>query len=265
MLPSTKPSLHKETMGSYSSAVIGIIVVTLAITIGLSVLGVWVNANNGIPKDDFALPFIPEKNPLSEIFSQEIMKNSHFGEIDSEVLDGALKGLCDGSAPESGSCGPFDTVRGELKVVDSKLPSMDDKLPLCITNEWLLEQGYYVTVKSVGGYMPECVKITVDQNKDNVIEGYIYGRWTVLPKPDGECCSTTYYKFTFYVCKPICLDSNHLPLGIEPDKTLGKEVFVDWESKWSGCELDFQEFMVMLAHKAMSQNPKLPIIKTSPV
>lgn len=43
--------------------------------------------------------------------------------------------------------------------------------------------------------------------------------------------------------------SNHVPVGVCPDKTLGKEVDVTFESKWTGCGQVSQEFTLMLVHK----------------
>ena len=72
MFKSTEPCLCKETNGSYSNAVMGILIITISLSIGLSVLGVWVNAFDGSQEDSFDLPLIPEKKSLEDIISQEI-------------------------------------------------------------------------------------------------------------------------------------------------------------------------------------------------
>ena len=82
-------------------------------------------------------------------------------------------------------------------------------------------------------------------------------------------CVPKRWKFTFELCDgPIGLESNHLPTVpagwcIGPDKELQKRVDLCIMTKWSGCLLDSQEFLVILAHKAMSQNPQLSIRDTS--
>ncbi|MFX1557638.1 MAG: hypothetical protein ACFFC9_10325, partial [Promethearchaeota archaeon] len=62
--------LDKETKGSYSQAVTGIIIVTLVVSVGLAILGVWEPELNGIEEKDYDMPFIPE-NKISEESSSE--------------------------------------------------------------------------------------------------------------------------------------------------------------------------------------------------
>ncbi|MFX0076215.1 MAG: hypothetical protein ACFE96_12285, partial [Candidatus Hermodarchaeota archaeon] len=62
MFESTKPCLFKETNGSYSNTVMGILIITVSLSIGLSVLGVWIVALDGSQEDTFDLPYIPEKS-----------------------------------------------------------------------------------------------------------------------------------------------------------------------------------------------------------
>ena len=110
-----------------------------------------------------------------------------------------------------------------------------------------------MTVTSVGGYSPEWGAIFLNQLKgDYCFEGVIHVNFSPMPVV-GSCPCAVDYNLTFYVDAPICLDSNHLPQGFDPTKTLDKEVDVCYVTKWKGCCLDSQEFMVILAHKAMSQ------------
>jgi hypothetical protein len=251
-------------MGSHSNVVIGILLLSLAITMGLFVLGVWVNADDGTTNDKFALPYTPEKNPLNELTSQDLPSEIKQSDgLSSEVMEEAVSGLCDGPVPECGDLGCFDTVPGTLTVIDdSHLPV--GPLPLCIDNAWLSE--YYIVVESIGGYTPEWGTITLNQLKeDGWCDGVLVAHFEPTTVPGCPCAVD--YKVTFTTCNdvPICLDSNHLPVGFDQERTLGKEVCATYQSQWKGCHLDTQKFMVILAHKTMSQNPELPILKTSPV
>ncbi|MFX0009252.1 MAG: hypothetical protein ACFE9R_02965 [Candidatus Hermodarchaeota archaeon] len=254
MFQALKPVSKRETKGSYSITVIGIILITVIITLGLSVLGVGINAQDGIRDKDQEMPYIPER---PEIISHEIPPEKKISadqsiEVSSEVTDGAIVGLCDVPVPNSGCFGPFDTVRGTLTITEENLPTWD-ALPLCIDDAML--EGYYVIVRSYGGYTPVRGGFAVDQMKDNEIEGFIYMTFeevTDAYKTDNDCCAVRYWKVTFHLCEDICLDSNHTPVGFE-DKTLDKEVYLYGCMTWTGCERPEQEFSVILAHKAMSQ------------
>jgi len=262
MFQSTKPCLCKETNGSYSNAVMGILIITITLSMGLSVLGVWANALDGSQEDSFDLPLIPEKS-VEDIISQEVSLDPMVSEgQSSEVTEEASVGLCDESVPESGYLGRFDTVPGTLEIDYARTFLPEGPLPLCIDNAWLSD--YYMTVVSVGGYSPEWGAVYLDQLKgDECFEGIICANFDEVVLDDCPC--TTEYYVTFTVQDPICLDSNHLPVGFDQSRTLDKEVDVCFSSMWKGCHLDTQKFMVILAHKAMSQNPKLPICYTSPV
>lgn len=263
MFQSTKPSLCKETNGSYSNAVMGILIITISLSIGFSVLGVWVIALDGSQEFTFDLPFIPEKKSVKDIISQDASEPMVSEGQSIEISDEAHMGDCDESVPESGYLGCFDTEPGTLEIdyARSNLPADDEVLPLCIDNAYLSQFDMYVV--SVGGYSPVFGAIYLNQMKgDDCFEGVIYAHFEEIDL-DGCPCTVEYY-VTFFVCEPICLDSNHLPQGFDQDVTLDKWVEACWVTQWEGCHLDTQKFMVILAHKAMSQNPKLPIF-TSPV
>jgi len=249
MFPSTKPCLCKETNDSYSNAVIGILLFTIVITVGLSVLGVWVYAENGPQNDDFDVPYIPEKIPLKELIAQE--SSSEFPEERSgEISEDAAVEVCDAPVPNGGYLGCFDTEPGTLEVIYEVLPT--DPLPLCIDNAYL--DDFYVTVRSIGGYSPKCAVVLLDQNKGgDCWEGIINVDWTEMAV--GGCPCAVDYTFTFSVDEPICLDSNHLPKGFDQSVTLDKWVNVWYCSTWEGCHEVTQEFSVLLAHKTMSQEP----------
>jgi hypothetical protein len=263
MFPSTKLSLQKETMGRYSNTVIGILLFVLVITMGLFVLGVWVNAADGTTNDKFALPYTPEKNPLNELTSQDLPSEIKQSDgLSSEVMEEAFSGLCDGPVPESDCLGCVDTVAGTLTVIEDNLPT--EALPLCIDNDYL--KPFYVLVESVGGYSPEWGQVYLNQLKeDGPFDGILIAHFDRICVPGCPCAVQYNITFTTFMNRPICLESNHLPNGMDPDRTLGKEVCVSYSSQWKGCGLQNQKFMVILAHKTMSQNPELPILKTSPV
>lgn len=90
MYPSNNMCLENETKGSHSKAVIGILVITVIVLIGLSLLGVAENvaAKNGIQNNK--LPF-----------------------------DATTSWMGDEPVPENlqGELGPFDTVRGTMDIV----------------------------------------------------------------------------------------------------------------------------------------------------
>lgn len=281
----TKPCLCKETNGSHSNAVIGILLITISLSMGLSVLGVWVNVFDGFQVVDIEMPLIPEKNPLEEIISQDTSSEFHdSGDQSIEInfvglsleysedkfSDAAISGLSDVSVPEKGLFGPFDTEPGTIEIFDKELP--EEPLPLKITDDYL--DDYWVVVGTYGGYEWVSGYIKVMQAKsvesiwENII-GYIEITATEIVGPHGW----TTYNLTFSVQgnHPIILDSNHppdSPLGdfwVWGPDNLDKWVWFKVMTTWEGCILPEQQFMVILAHKALSQNPKLPIFKTSPV
>ena len=266
MFQSTKPCLCKETNGSYSNTVMGILLITISLSMGLSVLGVWVNAFDGSQEDSFDLPLIPEKKSLEDIISQEASSDPKASEgQSSEVSDEACMGVCDGLVPECGDVGRFDTVPGTLEVDEAASVLPTGALPLCIDNDWL--DDYFLIVESIGGYTPIWGKLYINQLKGGYcFEGKLNAHFEEIVIL-GTCPCVVTYNITFTTDDPICLDSNHVPLAIDPDQTqiLEKWVFVTFKTEWKGCDDDLQAFMVILAHKAMSQNPKLPIFNTSPV
>jgi hypothetical protein len=245
MFPSTKKCLEIETKGSYSTTVIGILIATVTIAIGLSMFGVWADAFDGSQNDDFDLPYIPENNPLKDLNSKETSEMKVSEGV--ENLDEASLVISDELVPERGCLGCFDTVPGTLKVVEEVLP--EGPLPLCIDNEWLSQ--YHIVVESVGGYAPVWGEVYLDQNKaDDCYQGIIKAHFEARPVDDCPC--TVLYYVTFYVEEPICLDSNHLPEGFDQSVTLDKWVCGSYFSVWEGCHLPEQQFVVILAHKAMN-------------
>jgi hypothetical protein len=246
MYSSNNMSLGNETMGSHSKTVIGILVITVIVMIGLSLLGV---SNNVVAKNDIQEPELP--------------------------FDTATSWTSDEPVPEGlkDELGPFDTARGTMDIVyeESSLPTGCEILPLCLDQSFF--DQFWIVVETTGGYHFECGTLYVYQGEGDKRElrGTVMIKTADLDYPQpAHCCIPKKVKLVFEVCGTICLDSNHVPdlsgsdFWVCPDKTLDKEVFFDLCSTWSGCYLEDQEFQVILAHKAMSQNPILPIY-TSPV
>ncbi|MFX1378267.1 MAG: hypothetical protein ACFFA4_04165 [Promethearchaeota archaeon] len=259
MYPDNINCLEIETNDSYSKVVTRILLITIIVTVGLSILGAWDVAQNDIQQDDFELSFIPE-NKFSGEYSSEINISDDFSQEKKLFSIATFCGSSDVSVPEKGCFGPFDTLPGDMEIAAQVLP--DEPLPLCIDNDYL--DDYYIIVGTYGGYAWVDGWINVMQTKsDECIVGVIDIRSDPIEYADGTH-GWSYYMLTFYIeGHPIILDSNHIPdspLGdffvCGPDN-LDKWVFLKVCTIWEGCEKPEQEFMVILAHKALSQN-KIP-------
>jgi len=259
MYPNIKHSLAIETNGSYSKAVIGIIIITLACTFGLTILGVWEPEQNGIQQESYDLPFVPENKiseesssepSSSEDLSEEIRTSSENTEEDfSEV---AISESSDVPVLEMGSVCGLDTEAGTLEIVREVLPQ--DPLPLCLDQAYLDQWG--IMVQSYGGYEFEGGIMVIKQKDipDQFIQIVKLGEYFNHPYADihlgFQLMDPTH---------PIVLESNHVPTIIGdwfcviPDKELDKRVDLCFVTTWTGCFLPDQEFLVILAHKAVSQ------------
>ena len=188
--------------------------------------------------------------------------------------------------------GPFDTVAGEIELLDYYFPYINDEtgellpLPLCIDNTEA--QTWWWDLRVKGGYTPEdtagCwpwmgITFYQDQNKDGIaelIQGWNLEWFDQGPDPNCDCCSCNIWRGIPAWCgNKVCLDSNqypvlmgglenwvseHYPIDPETGETLteipGKEVYIEFGLKFSGCPLDEQEFAYILAQKKM-QFPQL--------
>jgi hypothetical protein len=258
MYPNINQCLDIETNGSYSKAVTGIVIITLAFTVGLVVMGVWEPEQNGFHQEDYDLPFVPEnkfseesssESESSEDLSEEILSSSDT--TGEEFSDAAVSGSSDGPVLDCGAVCGLDTVAGTLEIVCENLPC--EPLPLCIDQAWL--DNWYVVVASYGGYefLEGCMVIKQKDVPDQFIK--------IVIKEEGFCHPYYMYKLGFELIDghPIVLESNHVPdiIGdwfcVFPDKELDKRVDLCFCTTWSGCISPDQEFLVILAHKAMSQ------------
>jgi hypothetical protein len=192
-------------------------------------------SGNTTSENDIPIKLIPESSVSSDITLEE---------ADVSVTQNSV------------DCFPVDTEAGEIDIcpVHINLPT---ELPLCIKNETL--QDYYCYIIAKGGYTPHLIRIEVQQwdkygsgHWDTA--GYIYGKWTPVPKDDHmglECCWDV-WEVTFYVEENFCIKSNKAPDNIGGDFELvlpecfdlNKPVRVWITSQWSGCPDPNQHFDV---------------------
>jgi hypothetical protein len=260
MYPNIKHCLDIETKGSYSKAVIGIIIITFTLSVGLIILGVWEPEQNGIQQENYIMPFVPE-NKISEESSSETTSSEDLSEekiassgtTEEEFSDASISGSSDVLVLEVGAVCDLDTVAGTLEIVDSTLPT--DPLPLCMDQAWL--DQWEVQVRSIGGYEFKGGMMVIKQKdiNDQIIN--------IVIKREGVAEHGGYdYLLGFELCDPshpIVIESNHVPniIGdwfcVIPDKELDKRVDLCFVTTWTGCFKPDQNFLVILAHKAMSQ------------
>ncbi|MFX0144938.1 MAG: hypothetical protein ACFE9C_12765 [Candidatus Hodarchaeota archaeon] len=275
MYPHNIYCLDVETNGSYSKAVTRILVITILLAVGLSVLGAWDVAQNDFQDEDFELSFIPE-NKDSEESPSKITTSDQLPQRIESFSEATLVGFSDVPVPEKGCFGPYDTLPGEMVIADQKLPT--DPLPLCIDDSFF--DGYYVIVGTYGGYdwVDGCISVIQVKSDDpfwcDNIVGYIDIDGREIFHYENAIHGYRYFNLTFTVRgeHPIVLDANHPPVSPLGDFTvwfdqpdLDKKVYLKVCTEWTGCGLPEQHFLVILAHKAMSQN-KIPNSRyTSPV
>lgn len=190
---------------------------------------------------------------------------SQFGNIGQNGVEMSGLGLSFASGTDEivpisqgGSVGPFDTVPGTIEVIHAFGP--EAPLPLCIDQS--VVDAWSVVIKVTGGYTPECGMLKIFQGPKPGECGYRGTLWVTFTEVqchDGdaveECCTVKYYEATFTVCQPFCLESNQYPViddpslwfvpGSQTGEIPGKEVWGCWSTKWSGCPLDEQEFVII--------------------
>ena len=243
MFLSTKPCLHKETKGSYSSAVIGILVITTLI-IFVAYLGVvafenfYVNSTSRVLDTNvdplYSLGFNNAENPLEEIIKAKL---GHTEPIDQIIYD-----------PEHYFAEP-----GKIEFVEDSFTS---DLPICMDLEYGAQQ--WVVIRVLGGYLPETTNyygydgyyrlMTLRDANGNVVYndciqgmfvGWLLDDYTVI-ECEGTMCDMcwVYYNFTLdpYACENwVCLDSSYDVYGnLQPCKYYTFE----FDTHWKGCEFD---------------------------
>ncbi|MFX1258246.1 MAG: hypothetical protein ACFFAN_10325 [Promethearchaeota archaeon] len=291
MYPKKDTRLHDETIRRHSNAVIGILIISLTIIFGLSVLGVWgvENTKNGIHEEDDELPFVPENKSTEDKISKQTSLENNSKNVSSEIHTSEVEsseiliaednlsetvismGSSDVSVLDCMCKDHIDTVPGSI-TFDGECPILEsDPLPLCITQDDLNDCNLTATV--VGGYDFLWGKIKIYQNKQEGCGPVGCINIELIPiNPDAPCCVPKVYDVVLTLCDgPICLQSNNMPeMGDDwnitpgsPDGKLDKWVKICVVTKWEGCPLEEQEFLAILAHKAMSQNPRLSMRDTS--
>lgn len=137
------------------------------------------------------------------------------------------------------------TEAGTIDIIGTALPS---EFPLCINNTWLA--NYWVAVNVTGGYTPYDSFVIVWQKGE--VKGCIKITWTLM-NPNASCCEPKTWNATFYVCEPICLDSDQYPSVPAPweidtqgnQYIPGKDVDLRIITKWLGCPLPEQAFVII--------------------
>lgn len=273
MNPNSTISLFNETKGSYSKTVSGIVIVTLVITCGLAIMGIWEGYVDGNNQVDYNMPFIPEnkffeesssESKDSKALSKEILPSS---EISGDIFtEETILGSSDVPVPKKGCFDNYDTVAGEMEIFDVIMPDPTIALPLKLDQAWA--DKWSLTVGAFGGYSPvidgSCIKVYQEKTGDPNCEpiGYIdvvFG--TVYASTDPALHGWDFYDVTFKIDgHPIVLDSNHIPnigsdFWIYDGGYLDLDKFVDFKicTTWEGCQLPEQQFVVILAHKVLSQ------------
>jgi len=291
MYPKNIHRLELETIGSYSKTVIGILMITMAISLGLAIMGVWeYGEKNGVLSDVSETPFIPDNNPLETSSSEDLSTESLSSEggileespPETTICPGCgtsigeiISGSSDVSALEKGLFGPFETAAGTIEIVEEHTNLPDpaiDELPLCLTQDWLNQWSVMVAV--TGGYEPLGGAMALFQPKDDeCIDGVIIIEWTQVEGHGSSDCVDKWVA-NFILCSdPIVLESSQGPSNIgapwymcPPEIDLMKQVWIGVITVWTGCPDPGQHFIVMLAHKVMSQK-EIPTLdkSTSPV
>jgi len=185
--------------------------------------------------------------------------------------------------------GPMYTEPGSIELIDYNFPYYDIftgeqllPLPLCITNT--MAQEWNFTIKTCGGYTPlesdywplYGLTFWQDDNKDGflqdneLVQGWKF-IWTFVEKVEGCCTCETWIATLAWCGNDVCLDSTDYPtlegplagctLTTPPDiDDLDKDVYMKISSLFEGCELEDQQFAVILAQKRCNfpSNPRLP-------
>ena len=189
---------------------------------------------------------------------------------DMEMFEGgmpSISGIDDVLVLENCGWDDLDTAPGILCCVSDTIPESFDSC--CITNDVLAD--WEMIICECGGYDPigtRCWTLEVWQGKSGseVKVGEIKVNiedWPLPPCAPCECCCSC-MRLTFYIPEDGCihLDSNYFPNLMNCDcsmdwcnmitsgaANLDKFVDLKLKTKWAGCELQAQEFRVILAQE----------------
>ncbi len=244
MFPSIKPCLHKETKGSYSKFVIGILLITVASIFIASA----VTAEADIHTDNnVGLAYVMHNNlgDVSEI--------SRFG-------DESLAKKDDLVVHKNTEVGTIDITWEYC-----------DPLPLCLTQADIDNWGAVLIAKIKGGYEPIGGTVDITQGDldfwpwkfEDLPDLEIY--WDPEPYMHEEC----YYDYWLgYVrltadVSSIEFASNQWPDGARPVQWSGpcipgKQVNFEFDIKYQGCTEEDQQFWLIMTHKSHFSNSQTP-------
>ena len=244
MFPNTKPCLLKETNGSYSKFVIGILLITVAsIFIASAVV-----AETDIDTDNNAgIAYLVHNN------RENISKISSFDDMSLAKKDDLL-------IQKSTEVGTIDITW-----------EWCNPLPLCITQDVLDSWGNVLIAKIKGGYEPIGGTVDITQGDINMWPWKFEDLpdleivWEVQPYHSEEC----YYDYWYGTVKlpdgasPIHLASNQWPDGAIPvawegDCIPGKYVNFEFDIKYQGCTEEDQQFWLIMTHKSHFSNSRTP-------
>lgn len=244
MFPSTKPCLLKETKGSYSKFVIGILLITVASIFIASA----VTAEADIHTDKNAGIGYLVHNSWGDVSELSRFDDVSLAKLDDDVIH-------------------KDTEVGEIEVTWN----FCGDLPLCIDQTVLDSWGDVLTAKIKGKYEPIGGNVLLSQG-DAVDWPWKFTDlddleiiWTEQPQLHEDC----YYDYWYgRVVMPFDVDyielaSNQWPAGAVPVQWTGrnipgKEVNFEFNIKYQGCEKEDQQFWLIMTHKSHFSNFRTP-------
>ena len=252
MFPNTKQCLHKETKGSYSNVVIGILVIAIlavfvAFTLGANAFDELsdnsINNGRSINIDPlYSIEFSKSDNSLDTIIKAD--SRGHIEPVDHTVYNPNHQFV----------------ERGSIQFVTDSFNEDPADLPICMDLDFGEQQ--WVVLKVLGGYTP-CpqdyfgygnyygLMTLTDKNGNTVYNDCIPGMfvgWLMNEPVDVsdqyrtgsicDCCYT-WYNFTLNprACNNwVCLDSSY-QLD-EEQVTPCKYYLIEYDTHWCGCEFD---------------------------
>lgn len=246
-MSNTKPSLQKETTGSYSYAVIGILVFSiLAIFVG-STLGVIAFDNLSENSNRSALPIKAEPLYMLECNKPE------------NILDTVIKaepgGRDESVYQKFNNPEQHFVVMGEMEFVTDSFSDDPADLPICMSVEYGMEQ--WVVIKVLGGYTPaygnyfgySAYGLMTLTNPDGttvynhcipgMFVGWLLDDYSIVDCVGTECdMCWVYYNFTLNseLCDNwLCLDSSY---DLDGQFHEDKYYLIEYDTHWQGCEFD---------------------------
>jgi len=261
-MSNTKPRLQKETMGSYSYAVIGILLFsTLTIFVG-STSGVIAFDNLSENSNRSALPISVEEQYMLECNKPE------------DILDTVIK-----AKPDCLDESVYQFIQNpeehfvEEGVIEFVTDSFSDDpadLPICMSVEYGLEQ--WVILRVYGGYLPATRDfygyegyglMTLRDADGNTVYndcypgmfvGWLLDDYEIIDCVGTEC-ETCWVSYNFTLAPDLCynwlcLDSSYDTSGV---KYCDKYYMIDYITHWQGCEFD-----KILAHVNRVPEPLTP-------